>query len=234
MSKPILLFSGGLDSTTLLWKLKPEVKCISFNYGQRHNREIANAIAICRIVDVEHVIIDLATDPVEVPTPPNCRWTCVHELIAMGSQSGDEPVPEGHYTDESMKKTVVPNRNMIMLSIAVGWAVATRSKEVHWAAHAGDHAIYPDCRPEFFLALRNAIKVGNAWTPVELKAPFLYMSKGEIVNQGRALGVPYELTWSCYKGEEKPCGKCGTCVERLEAFHLNGIPDPLEYEVTIG
>jgi 7-cyano-7-deazaguanine synthase len=226
LSKPILLFSGGLDSTVLLWKLKPNVKCLSFNYGQLHSKELDHAVEIARIVGVEHQIVNLSP----MGHDQLIDHVSVSELIAAGSLTGQEPVPEGHYAAGSMKTTIVPNRNMIMLSIAVGWAVATHSKEVHWAAHAGDHAIYPDCRPNFFQMMREAIHFGNEWTPVELKAPFINMTKREIVNQGRALNVPFELTWSCYKGESKPCGRCGTCVERLEAFLLNDIPDPLEYE----
>lgn len=222
----ILLFSGGLDSTTLLWKLRPDVKCLSFYYGQRHLKELEMSYRITDDLEIEHRVVDMAQHS-QYQDWPTCS---VSDLIRSGSQMGVEEVPEGHYTDESMKKTVVPNRNMIMLAIATGWAVSSGAKEVYWACHAGDHVIYPDCRPEFFHYMANAIRVGNAWTPVELKAPFIYMGKHEIVNQGLALKVPYELTWSCYSGREKHCGKCGTCTERLEAFQLNGVKDPAEYE----
>lgn len=221
----ILLFSGGLDSTTLLWKLKPDVKCLLFNYGQRHVKELQSARRICDVANVTFKTVDLG---ISLGIDDHVS---VSDLMVSGSQTSSDPVPEGHYTDESMKKTVVPNRNMIMLAIATGWAVSTGAKEVYWACHAGDHSIYPDCRPEFYCALREAIHVGNQWSPIHLQAPFIYNTKAEIVNQGLALGVPYELTWSCYKGNDKPCGKCGTCVERLEAFSLNGVKDPLEYEI---
>src|ERR1700744_2544991 len=129
MATKVLLFSGGLDSTTLLWKLKQDVKCISFNYAQRHNKELDAADEICRNFSIEHKIVQLAQG--------NEFGVSVAELIKIGSQTSSEPVPEGHYTHESMKKTIVPNRNMIMLAIATGWAVATGAREVYWAAHAG-------------------------------------------------------------------------------------------------
>jgi len=222
MSKPIVLFSGGLDSTVLLWSLRPEVKAISFNYGQRHSKELISAERICILGEVEYAIVDLAhSDGI---------MESVFDLISSGSQTGNQPVPEGHYAEESMKATVVPNRNMIMLSIATGWAVSTDSTKVLWAAHAGDHAIYPDCRPEFLDAMALAIKTGNAWSPVELEAPFIRKTKAEIVELGAELHAPLDQSWSCYKGGILHCGKCGTCVERREAFQLAGVVDPTEYE----
>ena len=131
-------------------------------------------------------------------------------------------MPSCHYTEEAAKKTVVPNRNMIMLSVAAGYAEAHEIPEVFYAAHKNDSTIYPDCRPEFVQALRPAIRLATAWHPVELQAPFVDMSKAEIVRMGLALQVPYELTWSCYRGEERPCRTCPTCIEREEAFAVNG------------
>jgi 7-cyano-7-deazaguanine synthase len=223
--KPIVLFSGGLDSTTLLLRelQKGEVKALSFNYGQRHAEELDVALKLTRKLKIEHVIVDLGSTPV-------FPFYSVAELIQKGSQTGSEPVPLGHYTEPSMKTTIVPNRNMIMISIAVGWAVATDSERVLWAAHAGDHAIYPDCRPDFLYALREAINQGNAWDEVHLDAPFIYLSKAEIVKMGQALGVPFAETYSCYQGRPQHCGRCGTCVERKEAFQLAGVPDPTQYE----
>jgi len=215
MSKPIVLFSGGLDSTVLLWSLRPNVKALLFNYGQRHSKELEAAQRICRTHNIEWEFADLSP---------------IRHLISSGSQTGDQPVPEGHYAEESMKATVVPNRNMIMISIAVGWAVSTGSSEVYWAAHAGDHAIYPDCRPEFLSAMEKAVREGNAWTPVHLLAPFIRSIKAEIVEIGAGLHAPLDQTWSCYKGGILHCGKCGTCVERKEAFQLAGVVDPTEYE----
>ena len=222
-NKPIVLFSGGLDSTVLLWSLRPNVKAISFNYDQRHVKEVDIATRICKTANIEHVVVDLTG----CSTGP---FYSVAELIKAGSQTGNEPVPEGHYAEESMKATVVPNRNMIMISIAVGWAVSTGSSEVYWAAHAGDHAIYPDCRPEFLSAMEKAVREGNAWTPVHLLAPFIRSIKAEIVEIGAGLRAPLDQTWSCYKGGILHCGVCGTCVERKEAFQLAGVVDPTEYE----
>jgi 7-cyano-7-deazaguanine synthase len=216
MSKPIVLFSGGLDSTVLLWSLRPNVKAIIFNYGQRHVGEILHAVTICTTAGIEYEVAHLGM---------------IKHLISSGSQTGSDPVPEGHYAEESMKATVVPNRNMIMISIAAGWAIATGSRTISWAAHAGDHAIYPDCRPEFLDAMIQALFVGNEWTPIALTAPFIHKTKKEIVQLGHQLNAPLDQTWSCYKGGILHCGKCGTCVERKEAFILAEIDDPTEYEV---
>lgn len=211
----VLSFSGGLDSTALLYHLMSKgeiVRCLSVSYGQRHSKELVAAANICRYAGVEHRIADL---------PPF--------LFFGSSQTSKEiPVPEGHYTEESMKATVVPNRNMVLLALATAWAVSTKSDKVAYAAHAGDHAIYPDCRETFASAMGIAISLCD-WHKVELARPFVEMSKADIVKLGAKLGVPFHLTWSCYKGEEFHCGKCGTCVERKEAFQLAGVPDPTRY-----
>jgi 7-cyano-7-deazaguanine synthase len=211
----VMLYSGGMDSTVLLYKLKPNVRPLLFYYGQRHHEELSHASGICQAegIDYEYVNLD-----------------AVGKLIASGSQAGREPVPEGHYADESMKTTVVPNRNSIMLSIAVGHAITIGARNVYFAAHAGDHAIYPDCRPEFVYTFNHTMKLANAWTPVEIWAPFINMTKADIVQEGARYGVPFERTWSCYKGGELHCGRCGTCVERKEAFQIAGVPDPTSYE----
>lgn len=192
-----------------------EMKCLSVDYGQRHQKELWSAKRICKLLDVQHEIISLGD---------------VSMILAGSSQTSDEiPVPEGHYTEESMKATVVPNRNMILLSLATAWAVSSKSDYVVYAAHAGDHAIYPDCR-EFF-ANTMATAIANCdWHKVELLRPFIGKTKADIVKLGSELRVPFELTWSCYKGGEKHCGKCGTCVERREAVLLAGVNDPTEYE----
>lgn len=218
MSKTILIYSGGLDSTVLLYflkyKLGSEVKCLSVNYGQRHSRELIHASQICHRISTEHRIADLS----------GCSF-----LFSGSSQTSPEiPVPEGHYTEESMKATVVPNRNMVMLSLATAWAISTKSRFVAYAAHRGDHAIYPDCREEFANFLNSAIRLCD-WHHVELFRPFVSMNKAEIVKLGHQLGVPFSETWSCYKGDHFHCGLCGTCVERKEAFQLAGIPDPTTY-----
>jgi 7-cyano-7-deazaguanine synthase len=218
--KTVVIYSGGMDSTTLLYYFLSqgrEVKCLSVNYGQRHRKELQFAVEICKEIGVEHHVADLSS---------------IRPFIAGSSQTSEKvDVPLGHYTDETMKLTVVPNRNMIMISIAVGWAQSLKYDVVGYAAHAGDHAIYPDCRKEFFHALNEGVRLATLWQPVALEAPFLDMSKADICRLGNQLGVPYERTWSCYQGRELHCGRCGTCVERREAFILAGVADPTRYEV---
>ncbi|MEM0351034.1 MAG: 7-cyano-7-deazaguanine synthase QueC [Archaeoglobaceae archaeon] len=216
--KAVLIFSGGIDSSTLLYHLLSKglsVYALTFLYGQRHAREVESAKKVAREASklgfVEHKIVDI---------------TSIHELISKGAITGSEEVPEGYYTEEKQRVTIVPNRNMIFLSIAAGYAVKIGAKEVYYAAHKSDQ-IYPDCKKEFVKAMDAAIYLANIWEPVELKAPFVDMTKAEIVALGLKLGVPYEMTWSCYVGGERPCLKCGTCVERTEAFLLNNSRDPL-------
>lgn len=220
--KTVLCFSGGLDSTVLLYYLKyrlgHEVHCLSVDYGQRHFKEIQRAVQIA--ANAPHKILDMCD---------------IGQSIMLGSsQTGNGityniPVPEGHYAEESMKATVVPNRNMVLLSLATAWAVSLKADFVAYAAHAGDHAIYPDCRPEFFNPLGEAIRKCD-WHKVEPLAPFVEMTKAQIVKLGAELGVSFEKTYSCYKGGEKHCGKCGTCTERKESFQLAGVIDSTEYE----
>ncbi len=212
-----MIFSGGLDSTTLLWYLarKEKVYALTFHYGQRHSKEIEHAerivdFAKSKGMEVEHIIVDISQ---------------VGRLIAKGALFEGE-VPKGHYEDPMHRATVVPNRNMIMLSIAVGYAVRVGEREVYYSAHRGDYANYPDCRKEFVKAFDTAVYLANIFTPVEVKAPFLDMDKADIVRLGLELGVPYELTWTCYEGKERPCLSCGACVERTEAFLKNGVKDP--------
>jgi len=211
----VLILSGGVDSTTLLYQMLAdgyEVTAITFNYAQRHKKEIDCAKAIAKRLPITHHVVDLRS---------------LASLLGNSALLGGKEVPGCHYTEEAAKKTVVPNRNMIMLSVAAGYAEAHEIPEVFYAAHRNDRTIYPDCRPEFVQALCPAIRLATAWHPVELQAPFVDMSKAEIVRMGLALKVPYHLTWSCYKGEERPCRICPTCVEREEAFAMNGCRDPL-------
>ncbi len=216
--KTVLAFSGGLDSTCLLWYLRSmyhEVRCLSVDYGQRHNRELIAACRIARLAGVEHRVIDLRS---------------VKGLMGGSSQTDAAvEVPEGHYTDESMKLTVVPNRNMLLLSLCTAWAISSKSDSVTYAAHAGDRAIYPDCRPEFANAIANAISICD-WHKLELDRPFINATKAEIVRLGYNIKAPLHLTYSCYKGGEKHCGRCGTCTERALAFTEAGVPDPTQYE----
>lgn len=213
-----LIYSGGLDSTTLLYHLREQgtdVHCLGINYGQRHRKELDAARSICDALHVEFTIADLSG---------------IRHLIAGSSQTSDDiAVPEGHYASETMKLTVVPNRNMIMLSVALGWAISRNWEAVAYAAHAGDHTIYPDCRPEFADAMNRAASLAD-WHEVKLIRPFIDLSKGDIAKRAVELGVPVGQTWSCYKGGNIHCGLCGTCVERREAFELAGVSDPTPYE----
>lgn len=214
--KSLVLLSGGMDSSVALaWALKAGyAEAVSFNYGQRHNIELESAQNIAEFFLVNHTILDLRG---------------ASAAFQGSALTGGGDVPEGHYADESMRKTVVPNRNGIMLSLAAGLAVSRGLDTLLYAAHAGDHDVYPDCRKEFVDALGMAIKEGNYNGPV-LVAPFLEMSKAEIAEMGSELRVPFELTHSCYNGVRPQCGKCSTCVERREAFHIAGVNDPTEYE----
>lgn len=214
MNKSVIILSGGMDSTTLLYKLISEgksVEAISFDYGQRHKLELEKAKETCEALGIGHKIIDLSF---------------IKQLISNSALTGDIDVPKGHYEDENMKLTVVPNRNMIMASIAIGYAVNIGAGEVALGVHAGDHAIYPDCRPEFIEALSTIAKIAN-YKPVNIYTPFLFNTKGEIASVGKELNVDYSKTLTCYEGSEVPCGKCGSCTERIEAFAHAGIEDPL-------
>lgn len=213
MSKLVLIYSGGMDSFTLLHDLiaqKHEVYPLSFDYGQRHRKELEYAKRVTAELGIPHHVVDLTS----------------LNVLLQGSAltSRDVEVPEGHYTEPSMKQTVVPNRNMIMLSIATGYAVSIGAGYVFFAAHAGDHAIYPDCRGEFLEAINEVTRIAN-YEPVGIRAPYLFLSKGDIAVLGAQMGLDYSKTWTCYKGEDKPCGKCGACVERAEAMHEAGIID---------
>ncbi len=216
---PVLIMSGGIDSSTLLWYLMDKgydrIYVLTYIYGQKHVKEVEHAKMVIERArekaNIHHEIVDISG---------------IRRLIAKGALTGNEEVPEGFYTDESQKRTMVPNRNMILLAIAVGYAVKVGESEVYYAAHKSDYAIYPDCRKEFVKALDTAVYLATIFDPVEIKAPFVDMTKAEVVKLGLKLGVPYELTWSCYRGEERPCLRCGTCLERTEAFLMNGVKDP--------
>ncbi|MHC4444563.1 MAG: 7-cyano-7-deazaguanine synthase QueC [Planctomycetota bacterium] len=215
--KTILIYSGGLDSTVLLYKLRAggdELRCLGIDYGQQHRCELQAAGDICRLLDVEYRIADLSA---------------IKPFLAGSALTGDVPIPEGKYDAEGMKLTVVPNRNMIMLSVAIGWAVSLKYDAVAYAAHAGDHPIYPDCRGEFVEAMERAAGLCD-WHKVAISRPFMEMTKAEIVRLGAELAVPFDKTWSCYKGGLVHCGKCSTCIERREAFKKGGVPDPTVYE----
>ena len=210
----VLILSGGIDSTTLLGKLVKEGKevyTLTFDYGQRHIKEITSAKALVNYYKIiNHKVI--------------------HLPIFKGSALTDDiDVPEGHYAQENMKLTVVPNRNMIMLSIAMGYAESVQAGKVYYGAHSGDHAIYWDCRTDFLDAM-NIIASLNDVHGIEVIAPFIFLDKGDIVCIGKSLNIPYYLTWTCYKGKEKACGVCGSCTERIEAFRKAEMVDPIRYQ----
>ena len=215
--KMVLIYSGGLDSTVLLYHLLAEgytVSTLSVNYGQRHQCELEHAARICRRTHVPHQIADLSS---------------IQPLLSGSSLTSPEiAVAEGHYTEATMKSTVVPNRNMILLSIATGYALSSGAEQVAYAAHSGDHAIYPDCRNEFADAMAEAIRLCD-WKTVKLTRPFVNWTKTDIVRRGAELKVPFEQTWSCYKGNTVHCGRCGTCIERREAFDRASLDDPTTY-----
>ena len=222
----VVLVSGGMDSATLLYRLAAggaSLFPLAVNYGQRHVTELEAAHAIVERLQQTRRMYVHSLRVVDVPS--------FAALADSSSQTSDKiAVPEGHYEDASMKLTVVPNRNMILLSFGVAYAIAQECSSVGYAAHAGDHAIYPDCRPEFVLALEGATRLCD-YEPRYIRAPFLGISKAEIARRGALLGVPFELTYSCYKGKRGiHCGRCGTCTERREAFAIAGVADPTAYE----
>lgn len=216
--KSVIIYSGGLDSTVLLYHLHAaggDLAALSVDYGQRHSREIDCAKKNCAALGIEHRVADL---------------TSLAPLLGDNSLTDrNTAVPKGHYTETTMKATVVPNRNMIMLSVAAGWAISRKADNVAYAAHSGDHAIYPDCRREFADALDQAIQLAD-WHKVKLYRPFVSWTKADIAKRGEELGIPFTDTWSCYEGGAKHCGCCGTCIERREAFYLAEVEDPTPYE----
>ena len=218
--KVVLIYSGGMDSYTLLCDMYKdndiEVHAVSFNYGQRHAKELEYAKNVCDELGITHQIVDM--------------HLIGSQLLGNSSQTSNNiDVPEGHYEDENMKLTVVPNRNMIMLSMAIGYAINIGAEGVYFGAHAGDHAIYPDCRPDFIEAMYDVAQLCD-YKKIVVAAPYIEMDKGDIAKRGVELGLDYSNAWTCYNGREKPCGKCGACQERLEAMETAGITDPLEYE----
>lgn len=216
MKDSVIIVSGGMDSITLLYDYKDTIALgISFDYGSNHNaKEIPFAKMHCERLGIEHIVIPLSF---------------MSKYFNSSLLQGADAIPEGHYADENMKSTVVPFRNGIMLSIAAGIAESRSLTKVLMANHGGDHAIYPDCRPEFVEAMSEATKAGT-YVDVEVVAPYTSITKSEIAMRGKSLGIDYTETWSCYKGGEKHCGKCGTCVERMEALRDADIEDNTEYE----
>ncbi len=216
MKNSVIIVSGGMDSITLLYDHKDEIALgISFDYGSNHNaREIPFAKMHCERLGIKHITINL---------------DFMHQYFKSSLLDGAEAIPEGHYADDNMKSTVVPFRNGIMLSIAIGIAESNNLDQVFIANHGGDHTIYPDCRPEFINAIDAAATAGT-YNNVKVVAPYTKITKSDIARIGKKLGIDYTETWSCYKGGEVHCGKCGTCVERMEALAEAGIEDKTIYE----
>lgn len=223
---PLCVVSGGLDSTVLAYSVAashpgPHV-IVSFDYGQRHVKELDFAAVTAAKLSAEHLVVPMG-------------WLA--QMIAGTSSLVTDgiAVPDGHYAQESMRATVVPNRNAVMLNVAAAVAIARGAPGVATAVHAGDHFIYPDCRPAFVAALIEALRVGNEGfcsPEFTVLAPFVEITKAEIVTIGAALNVPFADTWSCYKGGDVHCGACGTCFERREAFEVAGVTDPTVYAST--
>lgn len=212
----VLILSGGMDSVTMLYDYQERIAvAISFDYGSNHNaKEIPFAQLHCRRLGIEHLVI-----PLEF----------IHRYFDSSLLQGAEAIPEGHYAADNMKSTVVPFRNAIMLSVAVGLAESRHLNYVMMANHGGDHTIYPDCRPEFVKAFSDA-SVAGTYEKVEVWAPYTMLTKVDIAKRGKELGIDYSETWSCYKGGDVHCGRCGTCVERKEALEQAGIADHTAYE----
>ena len=226
--KVVVVFSGGMDSYTVLNMAHLagfEVHAINFNYGQRHAVEIERAITVCKKMDISFKQIDL---------------TSLNSIIDNSALTGDIDVPKGHYEDESMKATVVPNRNMMMLSMAAAYAINIGATQIWYGAHSGDRAIYPDCRPEFVEAMQRVLAICD-YEEIKLVVPFIDGDKEEILRWGFAHNLDYSDTWTCYDPQQVggddinpyhhlvACGKCGSCQERLEAFDKVGKTDPVEY-----
>lgn len=215
MQDSIIILSGGLDSTTMLYEYKDDIAlALSFDYGSNHNaRELAFARLHCERLGIPHIIIPL---------------DFIHQYFRSSLLEGADAIPEGNYDDNNMRSTVVPFRNGIMLAIAAGMAETRGLSRIMMANHAGDHAIYPDCRQSFVDAMNQAIMAGT-YEGITLFTPYTNLTKADIARHGKALGIDYSETWSCYKGGEKHCGKCGTCTERREALREAGIIDTTEY-----
>lgn len=221
MTDTVAIISGGMDSTVLAYDLAHQdhrLHLLSFDYGQRHSIELEYAQRTAGRLGARWDRIDL---------------TSVTALLTGSALTDrDVDVPEGHYAADTMAATVVPNRNMMMLSVAAAVAVAEGAYQVATAVHAGDHPIYPDCRPEFIAATTRAVRVGNeghGHPDLMVYAPYVEITKADIATIGDLLGVPWDETWSCYQGGDQHCGRCGTCCERIGAFITAGVHDSTAY-----
>lgn len=216
MKDSIIVVSGGMDSITMLYEYKDRIaQAVSFHYGSNHNdKELAFAKLHCERLGIPHLIIPLSF---------------IGQYFESSLLQGADAIPEGNYDDENMKSTVVPFRNGIMLAIAAGLAETLHLQYVMLANHSGDHAIYPDCRPAFVDSMSDAIAAGT-YEGIRIFAPYTNITKADIARHGKELGIDYSETWSCYKGGEHHCGKCGTCTERIEALREAGIEDKTIYD----
>lgn len=216
-SKIVIVLSGGMDSTTLLYDAMnqwEEVYPITFDYGQKHDKETEMARYTCKKLGIPLKMANLQA---------------LGQVAPSALTRGGTDIPKGPYEGESMKQTVVPNRNMVFLAFATAFAIGLGAQTVAYGAHGGDHVIYPDCREKFIEVMSEAMALCD-YKPIELWTPYLYRTKTDVLRRGLELGVDYSLTWTCYEGKELACGKCGACVERREAFQAVGIEDPLRYE----
>lgn len=221
VEKAVVILSGGIDSSTLLYKTVNEgleTHALSFLYGQKHKKEIEAAKTVCSILDVEHRIVDISA---------------VNELLggsALTDANVDIPeVPETAEHFDTLKITIVPNRNAIFLSLAIGYAVSIGADNVYFGAHFSDRGVYPDCREEFVSAFEASERLATDNPALNVKAPFVDKRKSEIVKLGSSLGVPFEVAWTCYKGGQLHCGVCSSCRERKRAFSESGVSDPTRY-----
>ena len=219
--KTVAVASGGMDSSALCYYLADRSELgliVSVDYGQRHAKELLSAKKIANHLNTPHIILDLKS---------------LGAQLGGSALTDDIDVPHGHYAHENMKVTVVPNRNMILLAATGGVAVANNMSKIATAVHAGDHYVYPDCRPEFTKSCSQTLSLATAgFGDIEIAAPFVDITKADIAKIGNDLGVPWQDTWTCYEGGEVHCGRCATCVERIEAFALAGVKDPTEYSDT--
>jgi 7-cyano-7-deazaguanine synthase len=215
--RAVVIYSGGMDSYTVLHRARREgyeLHALSFNYGQRHARELDTAKQVCAELGIAHQIVDIRA---------------IHGLIDSSALTdASQALPGGDYDADNLSATVVPNRNMILLSLAIAQAVNIGAERVFYGAHGGDHVLYPDCRPEFVEKMNDVAAIAN-FSPVAIEAPYLHKGKDEILADGLAMGLDYANTWTCYLGETLACGECGSCRERLAAFAHHGLSDPLGY-----
>jgi len=219
-ARAVVIYSGGMDSYTVLHhalRRGYELHALSFHYGQRHARELDAARRVCEQLGIAHQVVDIQA---------------IHPLIDNSALTDAErALPDGDYAEDNLTATVVPNRNMILLSLAIAKAVNIGAEVCFYGAHGGDHVLYPDCRPEFLARMNDVAAIAN-FSPVTIEAPYLHADKADILADGLAMGLDYAETWTCYQGGETACGECGSCRERLAAFAAHGQVDPLPYAAT--